>query len=99
LRRYQTFPASFRTGSFTQEFVMGCPASRRHARLPALPVVFGIEFFELCPHRRKPLLKYTDDLIADLGRGEGSSVYESAPSIDLILSTDDHLIGIAIHND
>jgi hypothetical protein len=64
-----------------------------------LPEVFAIEFFELCPHRRKPSLEYIDDLIADLGRGENGSVYKPAPAIDLILSTDDHFIGIAIHDD
>ena len=31
-----------------------------------MPMAFGAEFFELCPHRRKPPLEDTDDLIADL---------------------------------
>ena len=78
---------------------MGSPPSGRHGRLSALPVVFGIEFFDLCPHRRKPPLEYIDDLIADLGRGENGAVYKPAPAIDLILSTDDHFIGIAIYDD
>jgi hypothetical protein len=68
-------------------------------RLSALPELFAIEFFELCPDRRKPPLEYIDDLIADLGRGENGSVYKSAPAIDLILSTDDYFVGIAIHDD
>jgi len=61
--------------------------------------VFAIELFKLCPHRRKPPLEYIDDLIADFGRGENGSVYKSTPAIDLILSTDDHFIRIAIHDD
>jgi hypothetical protein len=54
---------------------------------------------ELCPHRRKPTLEDIDDLVANLGRREGDSVYNTAPTIDLILSADDHFIGIAIHGD
>ena len=64
-----------------------------------MPDAFVIELFKLCPHRRKPPLEYIDDLVADLGRGENGSVYKSTPAIDLILSTDDHFIGIAIHDD
>ena len=60
---------------------------------------FAIEFFELCPHRRKPPLEDIDDPIADLGRGENGSVYKPAPAIDLIMSTDDHFIGITIYDD
>jgi hypothetical protein len=55
--------------------------------------------FELCPHRLKPPLEYIDDLMAELGRGENGSVYKSSPAIDLILSTDNHFIGIAINDD
>ena len=39
-----------------------------------MPVAFGAEFFELCPHRGKPPLEDTDDLIADLGGREDGSV-------------------------
>jgi hypothetical protein len=55
----------------------------------ALRVVFGAEFFELCPHRRKPALEDTNDLTADLGRREGGSVYKPTPAIDLILRPDE----------
>ena len=62
-------------------------------------MVFGAEFFELCPHRRKPSLEDTDDLIADLGAREDGSVYQPTPTIDLILGTDDYFTSIAIHAD
>jgi hypothetical protein len=41
----------------------------------------------------------SDDLVAELGRRKGDSVYKPTPTIDFILGTDDHLIGIAIHGD
>src|SRR5215470_4657282 len=67
----------------------------QHRRSLALPVVFGAESFELCPHRRKPALEDTHDLTADLGCREGGSVYKPTPAIDLILRADDDFIGIA----
>jgi hypothetical protein len=60
---------------------------------------FATKLLELCPHRRKPALENIDNLIANLGRREGGSVYEPTPTIDFILRADDHLIGIAIHGD
>jgi hypothetical protein len=54
---------------------------------------------ERCPYRRKSALENIDNLIANLGRREGGSVYEPTPAIDLIFGADDHLIGIAIHVD
>jgi hypothetical protein len=63
------------------------------------PLVFDAEFLELCPHGRKPTLEDIDDLVANLGRREGGSVYKPTPTIDFILGADDHLIGIAIHGD
>ena len=62
-------------------------------------MVFGAEFFELCPHRRNPALEDTNDLTADLGCREDGSVYKPTPAIDLVLSADDDFIGIAIHGD
>jgi hypothetical protein len=62
-------------------------------------MVFGAEFFELCPHRRKPPLEDTDDLIADLGGREDGSVYQPTPTINLILGADDYFTSIAIHAD
>jgi hypothetical protein len=59
-------------------------------------MAFGAEFFELCPHRRKPPLEDTDDLIADLGGREDGSVYKPTPTINLILGADDYFISIAI---
>ena len=46
---------------------------------------------ELCPQCRKPALEDADDPVANLGRREGGSVYETTPAIDLILGADDHL--------
>jgi hypothetical protein len=65
----------------------------------ASPLLFGAELLELRPHRRKPALEDADDTVANLGRRERGSVYESTPTIDLIFGADDHLIGIAIHSD
>jgi hypothetical protein len=65
----------------------------------ASPLLFGAELLELRPHRRKPALEDADDTVANLGRRERGSVYESTPTIDLIFGTDDYLIGIAIHSD
>jgi hypothetical protein len=62
-------------------------------------LVFVTELLELCPHRRKPALEDTDDLVTNLGGRQGGSVYEPAPTIDFLLPADDHLIGIAIHSD
>jgi hypothetical protein len=59
----------------------------------ASPLLFGAELLELRPHRRKPALEDADDPVANLGRRERGSVYESTPTIDLIFGTDDHLIG------
>jgi hypothetical protein len=62
-------------------------------------LLFDAKLLELCPHCRKPALEDGDDPVANLGRCEGDSVYESTPTIDFILGTDDHFIGIAIHSD
>ena len=62
-------------------------------------MLFGAELLKLRPHCRKPALEDADDPVANLGRRERRSVYESAPTINLILRTDDNLIGIAIHSD
>jgi hypothetical protein len=62
-------------------------------------LLFDAELLKLCPHGRKPTLENADDPVANLGRREGGSVYESTPTIEFILGTDDHLIGIAIHSD
>jgi hypothetical protein len=59
----------------------------------------GAEFLKLYPHRCKPALKHIDDVVANLGRCEGGSVYQPTPTIDFVLSADDHFIGIAIHVD
>jgi hypothetical protein len=59
----------------------------------------GAELLELCSQRRKSALEDIDNMIADLGRREGGSVYKSTPTIDWILCADDHLIGIAICSD
>jgi hypothetical protein len=65
----------------------------------ASPLLFGAELLEPRPHRRKPALEDADDTVANLGRRERGSVYESTPTTDLIFGTDDHLIGFAIHSD
>src|SRR5215467_1742836 len=72
---------------------------RAAGQLSIFPLIFGAEFFKLCPHRHKPALEDIDDLVANLGRREGSSVYQPTPTIDLILSADDNFIGVAIHGD
>src|ERR1700730_12283290 len=64
-----------------------------------LPLRLDAELLELCSHRHKPALEDADDMVANLGRREGYSVYESTPTIDFILGTDDQLIGIAIYSD
>lgn len=69
-----------------------------HGRSSVCPVVSG-RVFELCPHCHKPTLEDIDDLVANLGRREGGSVYNTTPTIELILGADDHFIGIAIHGD
>src|SRR5271169_1896364 len=61
--------------------------------------LFAAKLLELCSHCRKSALEDADDLVANLGRRESGPVYESTPTIDLILGADDHLIGIAIHGD
>ena len=71
----------------------------KDGRSSALPMAFGAEFFELCPHRRKPPLEDTDDLIADLGGREDGSIYKPTPTINLILGADDYFTSIAIHAD
>src|SRR5215813_12931569 len=68
--------------------VNNAAAGQRIGDHPALPMAFGAEFFELCPHRRKPPLEDTDDLIADLGGREDGSVYKPTPTINLILGAD-----------
>ena len=78
---------------------MGHPRSGRHGQSTASPLLFDAKLLELCPHCRKPALEDGDDPVANLGRCEGDSVYESTPTIDFILGTDDHFIGIAIHSD
>src|SRR5580692_366013 len=65
----------------------------------AFPVVFGADCFQLCPHPRKPALEDIDDCVADFGRRKDGSVYKPTPAIDLIFSTDNHFIDIAIHRD
>jgi hypothetical protein len=62
-------------------------------------LIFDAELLELCSHNLKSALEDADDLVSNLGRREGGSVYESTPTIDLILGADDHLIGIVIHGD
>jgi hypothetical protein len=62
-------------------------------------LLFDAELPELRPHCRKPALEDADDPVANLGRRERGSVYEATPTIDLIVRTNDHLIGIAIHSD
>jgi hypothetical protein len=79
--------------------LISTPSVRRAWAIIGFPLGFGAGIPELCPHRRKPALEDSDDLVADLGRGEGGSVYKPTPTIDFILGTDDHLIGIAIHGD
>ena len=49
--------------------------------------------------RRQPAFEDTDDLAANIGRRDGSSIHKSTPTADFILGADDHLIGIAIHSD
>jgi hypothetical protein len=76
-----------------------CWSGTKDWRSSALPMAFGAEFFELCPHRRKPPLEDTDDLIADLGGREDGSVYKPTPTINLMLGADDYFTSIAIHAD
>ena len=38
-------------------------------------------------------------MVANLGRREGGSVYNTTPTVELILGADDHFIGITIHGD
>jgi hypothetical protein len=68
-----------------------------HGRSSVFPLVLGAELFELCPHRRNAAFEDINDLVANFGRRENGSVYKSTPTIDLILGSDDYLIGIAIH--
>jgi hypothetical protein len=70
-----------------------------HRAIIGFPLVFRAEFLELCPHRRQPALQDPDDLLANLGRRKGGSVYQPTPTTYFILCADDHLIGIAIHGD
>jgi hypothetical protein len=62
-------------------------------------LAFRAEFFEFCPQRRDPTLEDIDDLVANLGRREAYSIYNTTSTINLILGADDHFIGIAIHGD
>ena len=78
---------------------LGHPRSGRHRRSSPSPLLFDAELLELCPHCRKPALEDADDPIANLIGRESGSVYEPTPTIDLILGTDDHLVGIAIHSE
>jgi hypothetical protein len=59
----------------------------------------GAEFLQLCSEHREPALEDFNNLIADLGRGEGDSVNKPTPAIDWILGADDDFIGIAIYRD
>ena len=47
----------------------------------------------------EPAFEDTDDLAANIGRRDGSSIHEPTPIVDFILGADDHLFGIAIHSD
>jgi hypothetical protein len=60
--------------------------------------LFDAELLKLCPHCRKSAFENAD-LVANLGRGESGSVYESTSAIDFVLGADDHFIRIAIHGD
>jgi len=59
-------------------------------------LIFDAELLELCSHCLNSALEDADDLVSNLGRREGGSVYEATPTIDFILGADDHLMGIAI---
>jgi hypothetical protein len=75
------------------------PPSVGHGRSSASPWYSARGFrssARIAASRRSRILT---DLVADLGRREGGSVYKPTPTIDFILGTDDHLIGIAIHGD
>ncbi|MGA9315141.1 MAG: hypothetical protein WBV77_10985, partial [Solirubrobacteraceae bacterium] len=61
--------------------------------------VLEAEFPELFLQRGEPLLERGYNMIADLSRRKGDPVYKPSPAIDLIFGADDHLIGIAIHDD
>ena len=57
------------------------------------------ELPELRSHRRQPAFEDTDDLAANIGRRDGSSIHEPTPTVDFILGADDHLIDIALYSD
>jgi len=78
--------------------IAGAQAPSR-AGLISSSLLFNAELLNLCPHCRKSALENANDLVANLGRRESGSVYDTTPSIDLIFGADDHLIGIAIHGD
>jgi hypothetical protein len=90
---------SSQTSSIRNPFLVSTPPVCPAWAIIGFPLVFGGWIPELCPHRRNPALEDSDDVVADLGRREGGSVYQPSPTIDFILGTDDHLIGIAIHRD
>src|SRR5215831_12637930 len=77
----------------------------RRAPSSGRQVVIGLFFdirrrvFQALPASHKPALEDIDDLVANLGRREGSSVYQPTPAIDLILGADDNFIGVTIHGD
>jgi len=78
----------FRSGNRSQSWAIICLSGGIRCRV-----------FELCPHCHKPTLEDIDDLVANLGRREGGSVYNTTPTVELILGADDHFIGITIRGD
>jgi hypothetical protein len=62
-------------------------------------LIFDAELLELCSHCLNSALEDADDLVSNLDRRKGGSVYQATPTIDFILGADDHLIGMAIHID
>jgi hypothetical protein len=62
-------------------------------------LTFDAELLELCSHCFNSALEDADDLVSNLSRRKGCSVYESTPTIDFVLRANDYLIGIAIHGD
>jgi hypothetical protein len=89
-------PANLLTGNATPRTVRGLDGTTLWF---TATTVFDAELLQFCSHRRKPALENRDDVVADLGRREGDSVYKPTPTIDFIFGADDHLIGIAIHGD
>src|SRR6516162_1348369 len=71
------------------------PHDHRQAGRPQVQTLKSLS----CPHRGKPPLEDSDDLIADLGGREDGSVYKLRPTINLTLGADDYFTSIAIHAD